>query len=132
MALPRDVDALYAHIERVARDAEGNDRPVPEQMLVEVSDILRTMPPMPDLRESLYRVAARIPGVAIEEGVTDHLDRTGTAIVMVESDTGQRVEFLFDPATGEPLGERTIEDGTVRYGSAITATGVVDSTDARP
>jgi RNA polymerase sigma-70 factor (ECF subfamily) len=131
-ALPRDVDALYAHIEQVTREKD-NDRPVPEQMLVEVTDILRTMPPLPDLRESLYRVAARIPGVEVEEGVTDHLDRTGTAIVMDESDTGQRVEFLFDPETGEPLGERTVApDGTVVYASAVTASGVVNSTDERP
>jgi hypothetical protein len=131
-ALPRDVDALYEHIERATRE-KGNDRPVPEQMLVEVTDILRTMPPLPDLRESLYRVAARIPGVRVEEDVTDHLDRTGTAIVMDESDTGQRVEFLFDPATGEPLGERRVSsDGTVVYASAVTASGVVDSTDERP
>ena len=130
-ALPRDVDALYEHIERATREKD-NDRPVREQMLVEVTDILRTMPPLPDLRESLYRVAARIPGVTIEEGVTDHLDRRGTAIVMVESD-GWREEYLFDPATGEPLGQRTVSpDGAVNYASAITATGIVDSVDEKP
>ena len=131
-ALPRDVDELYAHIERATRE-HNNDRPVPEQMLVNVTDILRSMPPLPDLRESLYRVAAKIPGVTVEEGVTDHLGRTGTAIVMEESDTDQRVEFLFDPMTGEPLGQRTVsQDGDVVYATAITATGTVNSVDEKP
>lgn len=132
LALPTDTDGLYAHVERVTRDMDGNDRPVHVQMFVLVRDLLRE-PMLPnDLREALYRVAARIPGVQVTEGVTDHLDRTGTALWMVEDDSGYREEFIIDPATGEPLAERSLDpDGSVGYESAVVEWGVVDSIETR-
>lgn len=131
-ALPRDTQQLYSLVEQVTRDMD-NDRPVNVQMFVLVRDLLRE-PLLPlDLRESLYRVAARIPGVQVTEGVTDQLGRTGIAIWMVEGDTDLREEFIIDPGTGNPLAERSLaQDGSVVYESAIIEWGIVDSIDARP
>ena len=131
-ALPRDTDALYDHVEQVTRGMDGNDRPVNAQMFVLVRDLLREGLLPQDLREALYRVAARIPGVSVTPGVVDQLGRTGTAVWLVEGDTDSREEFIFDPATGAPLAERSLTpDGAVAYESAVVVRGVVDSIDSR-
>lgn len=131
-ALPRDTEELYDLVEQTTRGMEGNDRPVNVEMFVLVRDLLRE-PLLPtDLRESLYRVAAQIPGVQVTEGVVDQLGRTGTAVWMVEGDTDLREEFIIDPATGEPMAERSLDaDGSVMFESAIVEWGVVDSIDTR-
>ncbi len=131
-ALPRETQELYDLVEQTTRGMDGNDRPVNVQMFVLVRDLLRE-PLLPtDLRESLYRVAAQIPGVQVTEGVVDQLDRTGTAIWMVEGDTELREEFIIDPATGAPLAERSLDaDGSVVFETAIVEWGVVDSVDTR-
>lgn len=139
MALPTDVDELYAHIERVVV-AMDNGRPVPVEMFVQVADLLGTTPAPPALRGALYQVAARIPGVELVGELTDDLGRAGTAVTLVD-ENGTRDELLFDPATATPLGTRRVvadrsrrtydlDPGTVLYAQSYTAAGIVAGTDA--
>jgi hypothetical protein len=133
-ALPRDVDALYDLTEDITENMDGNDRPVNVQMFVLVTDLLAAGPLLPqDLRESLFRVAARIPGVQVTESIEDPLGRTGTALWMVENDTDERVEFIIDPSTGSFMASRALRpDGSIAYQGATVDVGIVDGIDARP
>jgi hypothetical protein len=143
LALPRDAAALHGYLmastEDTARSAaEEGAGSSHEGYAFQAFLELVTDPSTPaGLREALYRAAALIPGVELVGEVEDHLGRTGTAVTFVEnadgSFPGDREELIFDPATGDLLGTRwTFADGTVASASAITTSGIVDSTDDVP
>lgn len=86
-----------------------------------------------DLRATMYRAAAMIPGVTSVENQANFDGRIGTAIRRAETEAGYD-ELIIDPVTGELIGERSvyllasgeIQAGTAASWSAVTVR-VVDS-----
>jgi hypothetical protein len=105
------------------RQIEGGP-PGPAEDFVQVGDLFRETDAPPALRAALFQVAARIPGVRVVRGVTDHDGRPGIALVRDTPvtrgpDKGSEAlsELIFDPATSVMLGE---EYGTISPSGAVT------------
>ncbi|GID91994.1 CU044_5270 family protein [Amorphoplanes digitatis] len=87
---------------------------------------------------TLYRTAARIPGVVLVDDAVDGAGRHGTAVAFEH--LGERREWIFDPRTFDYLGERSylVEDGaggtagTITGLSAVLERAVVDGKGERP
>lgn len=109
--LPTDADALYTWVYDTAGDA-GPDKFT--EMWTVVWDLLRESPAPPALRQALYDVAARIPGVSITGETVDALGRSGTRIERrgpwgVDS-------YIIDATTGAILERQGRLDGSVISG----------------
>lgn len=139
-ALPTDVHDLAALLRGRAQIADQPDI----EMLVIIGNLLRRTDASPQLRASLYRVAAAIPGVELLGRVTDEAGRPGVAVGIVSDSTGwlERTELIFDPATSRLLGERTellervnwidADPPVVIEYAVYVAAGTVDSPSERP
>jgi hypothetical protein len=139
-ALPTDVHDLAALLRVRAQIADDPD----VQMLIIIGNLLRRTDAPPQLRASLYRVAAAIPDVELLGRVTDEAGRPGLAVGITSDATGwlERTELIFDPATSRLLDERTellervgwidADPPVVIAYSAYVAAGTVDSTSERP
>ncbi|MFG1676966.1 CU044_5270 family protein [Micromonospora sp. NPDC049282] len=102
--LPRDPKQL---LERIYRDSKGHGNGRDEEAFVFVRDILRSGVVPADLRAALFSAAALIPGVRLVSDSVNLEGRHGVAVAM--SDRGKtRVELIFDPKTGEVIGEREV------------------------
>jgi hypothetical protein len=133
--LAGDPSALEAAIRTIA---EKNSNPLGWEMLTIVGDILRESAAPPQLRASLYQVAATIPGIELVGAVKDHAGRQGTAVAASRDDL--RLELIFDPTTSALLAEEETlrhpgKDTFAPPGTAIAYTlylqsGIVSSTDA--
>ncbi|MBL7501312.1 CU044_5270 family protein [Frankia sp. CNm7] len=136
-SLPRDPGQL---LDRIYRDSKGQGRSRHGEALVFIADLLRGGFVPVDLRAALFRAATGIPGVEVTDHAANLAGRAGVAIGRDEGgDTRQ--EIIFDPATGEYIGEREVvlRDGWmsgVPAGTAISYTAVttevVDSTPDGP
>lgn len=151
MALPTDVLALRARIEaaqagfqarldRAFARAKGHGvagmqyaagpRVTAMQLQAE-SDLqaiamLLASPIPTDVRASLYRVAATLPGVRYAGEARDPLGRSGVAVAIGHGP--QETRMIFDPDTGALLADVFGDYLT----STIVAQGVVGSIDALP
>lgn len=133
-SLPRDTDALY---DRMRADTDGRGRDPDLEMVVYVSDLLRTGLVPADLRASLYRALAKVPTLEITEQVANLDGVPGTAYGI--SAEGVRHDVIVDPATGQFIGERQVTEqgfdnlpaGTVTQYTSVT-TAVVPDMGARP
>ncbi len=135
--LPRDPKRL---LDRIYHDSKGQGRGRDEEAFVFVRDILRSGVVPADLRAALFSAAALIPGVRLVSDSVNLEGRHGVAVAM--SDHGEtRVELIFDPASGEVIGEREVVlvadyVGGVRPGTTIGYTAVsrqvVDAMGAMP
>jgi len=107
-ALPMDVGALRAVIDaRAAAGGGANDY----QRFTVIADLLRETVGTPDLRASLYRVAAGLGGVELIGSAIDRAGRTGTAVAMTGNPSGvglERHTLIFDPDTSMLLAEETV------------------------
>jgi hypothetical protein len=78
-----------------------------------------------DLRAALYRALALLPGLEVIERV-DNLDgHQGTALGLTEY--GVRHDLIIDPATGQYIGERTVQvsdDSDLPPGTVVSFTSV--------
>jgi RNA polymerase sigma-70 factor (ECF subfamily) len=132
-ALPKDPTQLLNYVYRttlgsgVSRDGEA---------LVWIADTLRTGIVPADVRATLYRAAALIPGVTLTAGTANLDGRTGVAIGRDETD-GTRQEIIIDPSTGLLIGEREVllraSDGLpagASMGWTAVTTTVVDNLPA--
>ena len=129
-ALPRDPEALGDWLRRAVGDA-GHDPD--SEMFVAVGDLLRESPAPPSLREALFEVAARIPGVELATGVHDALGRPATAVSRANPDRGGSVRYLIDASTGALLEEQELDaGGATTYRATLLASGPVATTTARP
>lgn len=104
-SMPRDPYRLLNHIYRMTLGA-GPSRD--GEALVFIADTLRQGTAPADLRAALFRAAAMIPGVTIIEDRAELDGRVGVAIGRYESENGLRTELVFDPASGQLIGEREI------------------------
>src|SRR3954467_9881619 len=79
----------------------------PVQQFSYIADILGRPAAPPDVRANIYRAAALIPGVQSLGTVRDHDGRPGVglAITTGEGTADATDELIFDPETGELLGE---------------------------
>lgn len=100
--LPSDPGSLYA---MVSRYAENRGVTHAQEMLDTVTSLLEWSIAPPKLRSALFEVATRIPGVDVF-GAVDAAGRHGTAVGLTAD--GVRYETVFDPDTGELLGQRQV------------------------
>jgi hypothetical protein len=131
--LPTDPDALLQVIEE--RSIVGGP-PGDAETFTLIGDLLRETYATPELRASLYEVAAGLPGVQLVGNVRDASGRPGIAVAYDHD--GARNELIFDPETAVLLGESTVVTDvgamglpmeTVLSSAVYLASGVVDSTD---
>jgi hypothetical protein len=133
--LPREPAALHARLRAAAAACECGQS-VRHQTFMTAVGLLYATPIPGDLRAALLRAAALIPGIERIERIRDVAGRVGTGVT-VESDVQRRV-LVFDRETYEVLGEGEFParrgGGAPRLlsGSAIMASGIVDSPNARP
>ncbi|HEX6354534.1 CU044_5270 family protein [Actinophytocola sp.] len=132
--LPRDPAELY---DRLRTDTAGQGNDADLEMVVYVADVLRTGRVPADLRASLYRVLAKVPGLEITDRVANVDGHKGTAFGI--SAAGFRHDVIIDPVTGQFIGEREITEddldgipaGTVTEYTSV-ATTVVAGMGVRP
>jgi RNA polymerase sigma-70 factor (ECF subfamily) len=104
-SLPKDPRALLNFIQERTRGAG----PSPEmEALMTIADTLRTGIISADVRASLYKAAALIPGVRVVDKQATLNGKTGVAIGIQSPDGGARQEIIIDPATGLMIGEREV------------------------
>lgn len=103
--MPRDPYRLLNHIYLMTLGA-GPSRD--GEALVFIADTLRQGTAPADLRAALFRAAAMIPGVTITEQRAELGERVGVAVGRLETENGLRTELVFDPDTGQLIGEREI------------------------
>lgn len=94
LRLANNPDALR---DAIRAAAEKTQNPLGYEMLTIVGDLLGESVAPPQLRASLYQVAADIPGIELVGTVTDRGGRRGTAVSASRGDT--RLELIFDPRT---------------------------------
>lgn len=140
--LPRDPQKLY---DLMAADLSVVNKPKLGGVLDIAAQLLKTGTVPADLKESLYRAVAKIPGLKVTEPVANLDGRTGIALGVDPVDGAFRIEIIVDPATGEFIGERRtqlkaeendittadIKPGTVTFSSSVR-TAVVDKQGAVP
>lgn len=144
LALPADPTRLADLVAKGVRRCKCGQSFEQEQFVV-VGDFLRAPAVPARLRAAFFKVAAQLPGIATIGPATDAAGRTGVAIARLEP-YGQRNELIFDPETGDLLGERSVitteQDvdgtggrvpaGTVTGEVAYLQSGLVDSLTDRP
>ncbi len=126
-SLPREVDALR---ERLYADSDGHGSSADGAAFTYIADVLRSGLVPADLRSSLYRVLATIPGVEVTaaSATVDGVD--GVAIGRLADDNGIRQEIVVATSTGQVLGERSVTTREVDGIPAGTVVGQVRVTRA--
>jgi len=131
--LPLDPGALLTEIYRLT--ATKGTSPDGEA-LVWIADTLRGGAVPAEYRAAIYQAAALIPGVTITEEQATLNGTTGMAIGRDETNSTFRQEIIIDPATGQFIGERTVElegYGPVAAGTVVAWTAVTtEIVDAAP
>src|SRR5690606_31969531 len=104
--LPRNPQQL---LERIYQDSAGKGQGPDEEAFVYIRDVLRggagIVPA--DLRAALFRAAAKIPGMEVVDDAANLDGKRGVAVSLGGA-TGNRVDLIFDPETGEVIGEREV------------------------
>ncbi|MGP3955815.1 hypothetical protein ACTWPT_07440 [Nonomuraea sp. 3N208] len=93
----------------------------------------------PELEAAIFRAMAKIPGVEIEQGVTDATGRTGVGLFRATTgEEGQRRHLILDPRTYRVMADQLtwlrdeVIDGEVAYRKGAVfadvwlASGIVD------
>lgn len=103
--LPADLDQLR---ELVRGLAEASDQwPTERGMFTYIGDLLRDPLTPPDVRASLFKLAATLPGIQLLGEMQDEIGRTGVAVSMTHWWFDQDI-IIFDPQTSALLEERTV------------------------
>jgi RNA polymerase sigma-70 factor (ECF subfamily) len=103
-ALPKDPTQLLEFVYRATR-GRGVSRD--GEALVWIADTLRSGIAPAEVRATLYRTAALIPGVTLTPGAANLDGRTGVAIGRDETN-GTRQEIIINPSNGLVIGERQV------------------------
>jgi hypothetical protein len=103
--LPANLDELR---ELVRGLAEASDQwPTERGMFTYIGDLLRDPLTPPDVRASLFKLAATLPGVQLLGEMQDEVGRTGVAVSMTHWWFDQDI-IIFDAETSALLEERTV------------------------
>ncbi|MEV1172923.1 CU044_5270 family protein [Nonomuraea sp. NPDC049784] len=78
----------------------------------------------PDTVAAMYRALARIPGVTVEENVTDGDGRTGIGVMLDAGDSG-KAYYILDPGDYHYLGMKIVDDGQT-VSMSVLGSGIVD------
>lgn len=105
-ALPRDPGQL---LRRIYEDSRGQGSSPDGEALVYVGDVLRSELVPADLRAALFKAATLIPGVEVTARQANLHGRSGVGVGRYEDVDGTRTELLFDPDSGEFIGEREVD-----------------------
>lgn len=138
---PTDPDELQAFIEARASMA---DQPLHWEMFVVLTDLLGEtfsspiLYSQPELRASLFEVAASLPGVEDLGRMTDDIGREGVGFGFTGAN--ERMELIFDPETAVILQMRQVPVPAPDEGPRVDdegwtlflEVGVVDSVRERP
>lgn len=98
---PTDPQAIYR---RLVAGVQGRGQSTNAQVFDDIKTALAEQPVPGDLRSSLYRTLALVPGIALDKTTTDD-GRAGTTIALETN--GIRDELTFDPETAELLATKT-------------------------
>ncbi|MCW2601223.1 MAG: hypothetical protein JWM02_3052 [Frankiales bacterium] len=109
-ALPTDSLALERELRAGIGDRPGKVTDKDGELFVIVGDLLRESPAAPALREALWEVAARIPGVTLVGVVADSAGRSGVAV-----ERGDQ-RYVLDPKDG-----RLLEESEGRGSTTVSA-----------
>jgi hypothetical protein len=139
LALPRDPAALHDRLREAAVECECGQS-VEQETFVIVGDLMRDTPIPGDLRAALLRAAALVPGIERIDRIRDVAGRSGTGVAIASG--GIRSVLIFDRESFRLLGESEYAlrrngyvdagPGELVSGSAIMASGIVDSPTAVP
>jgi hypothetical protein len=122
----RDFDPTPEQLyERLRSRINGRGQSPNGEVFVEIADALRESPQTPQLRATLYRALALVPGVQLLGDVHDRLGRDAIGVAFTEH-TGLRQELLLDPETAEVLNEREVVAHRVQGIRAAVGTAVED------
>ncbi|MFJ4153043.1 CU044_5270 family protein [Streptomyces galbus] len=133
--LPTDPDALLA---RVYKETAGHGNSPDQEAFTTIGDLLSESFPPPALYSTLFKAAAKIPGVVKVDDAVDAAGRHGVAVARLDETSGQREEWIFNGTTHVFLGkrlvqvnraggpEKLIKPGTVLFTSAVMRRAVVD------
>jgi hypothetical protein len=121
--LPTDPEELGTLIRSggvILRDSTDLD------VLSVVGTLLASAPASPELRASLFQVAADLPSVEYLGSVQDPLGRSGVGVQLVVGPNA--FELIFDPSTSELLAKVTVPaaGGAPLSSQAYTSSGIVD------
>src|ERR1700722_3507186 len=110
-SLPTDPRALLYLIDAyVETTGEGQALGVDGEDFVTIGDLIHETIVPPSTAAALYRAAALIPGVTLIRHVTNVEGQPGIAIAWTNSQ--DRYEWIFDPATLQYVGERDYDMST--------------------
>lgn len=132
--LPTDPALLESELESLSQSGAGVGRTA---ATMRAAEALLQYPIRSEVRASIYRVIAGLPGITEKTGVADAMKRVGTSVTW--SDGVYRRELVFDPNTGVDLELRLYElnpqkvdpasllkPGELTERDTIVARGVVD------
>jgi hypothetical protein len=126
-ALPTDPGRLLVAIR------SGRVIPAPENdagLLGAIGILLAQGNASPQLRQTLFELAARIPSAALDPNAVDPLGEPGIGVTVTAS--GTTTELVLDPSTSVLAIEQRAAGGPSNYWHAYPEQGVVDSFAARP
>ena len=129
--LPRDPGAL---LDLIYERTKGANKSPEIAAFVTIADGLRTGVVPADLRATMYKAAAMIPGVTVGDRQATVDGRTGIAIGIPSLEGTSRADIIIDPVSGLVIGEQDVllDDslgspaGTVSSWTSVR-TSVVDS-----
>ncbi|WP_369247550.1 CU044_5270 family protein [Streptomyces sp. R41] len=139
--LTTDPDALLA---KIYKETKGQGNSPDQEAFTTIGDLLGQSYPPAELYSTLFKAAAKIPGVVVVEDAVDAVGRHGVAVARLDETSGEREEWIFDKRTHVFLGERSVQvkqntgtdalikPGTVTFTSAILKRAVVDGMKQTP
>ncbi|HEY3507370.1 MAG TPA: CU044_5270 family protein [Actinocatenispora sp.] len=135
---PRDPKKLLAAIEAAQEDSSRTKADLPTLAFLSIAQTMSSGFVPADLRAALYRAARLVPGITLESTASDINGRKGISIGRLLPYGYLRQEILFDPKTGQFLGERqvvvrsTYDDAHRPVGSAYASTAVTVDVTGNP
>ncbi|WP_051835891.1 CU044_5270 family protein [Streptomyces sp. NRRL WC-3549] len=116
-SLPTDPDELLAYLRAHVRKDAGQET---DQLVFEqIGGLLGGVLP-PRTAATLYRAAAKIPGVEEAPEAEDAIGRTGLGIAREDTEYGNRTEWVFDKSDYSFLGSREYRTKDAPYAKAGT------------
>jgi len=107
-----------------------------QEAFTTIGDLLNQSIAPPRVSAALYRAAALIPGVTVVPDAVNAVGRHGVAVAIMAEGAGGvrdvREEWIFDRATLQMIGLRTVANGSVTNVTAIVDRAFVDRAGQTP